>query len=236
MKKVFADGVLQFNDTLAQISIDLTDNFRLVNPFRGEFSEEIKKITKEFYFKYYNDKNKRIMILGSSPARRGTAITGVPFEDAQHLLEQTGIAIKGFNINKASSNFLYDVIEKYGGSKEFYSNFYLNFVCPLGIVRVNDKGHEVNCNYYENKYLMQSLNDFILKMITKQLELLNIDTSVCYCIGSGANFEYLKLLNEKYHFFGDIIPLEHPRFIMQYNSKDKEKFMNKYLQAFNYKK
>ena len=40
-------------------------------------------------------------------------------------------------------------------------------------------------------------------------------------------------LNEKYGFFNNIIPLEHPRFIMQYNSKDKEIFLEKYLNALN---
>lgn len=34
-----------------------------------------------------------------------------------------------------------------------------------------------------------------------------------------------------YNFFEKIIPLEHPRYIMQYNSKNKETFINKYLAA-----
>ncbi|EAF3770136.1 DUF4918 family protein, partial [Listeria monocytogenes] len=33
------------------------------------------------------------------------------------------------------------------------------------------------------------------------------------------------------HFFDTIIPLEHPRFIMQYNSKNKDVYMKKYLSA-----
>ena len=37
--------------------------------------------------------------------------------------------------------------------------------------------------------------------------------------------------NKKYHFFKEIIPLEHPRFIMQYNSKRKDEFIMKYLNA-----
>ena len=52
-----------------------------------------------------------------------------------------------------------------------------------------------------------------------------------YCIGSGENYEFLKKINEKYCFFDKIIPLEHPRFIMQYNSKNKEYYLNKYLSA-----
>lgn len=79
------------------------------------------------------------MILGSSPARRGTAITGIPYEDAQHLQNQTGIFIDDFYVNKSSSSFLYDVIDMYGGTDKFYSDFYMNFICPLGIVKINSK-------------------------------------------------------------------------------------------------
>lgn len=57
-----------------------------------------------------------------------------------------------YYINKSSSGFLFDVIREYGGCQEFY----MNFVCPLGIVRTNEKGNEVNCNYYENKKLQES--------------------------------------------------------------------------------
>ncbi|HAJ56002.1 MAG TPA: DUF4918 domain-containing protein, partial [Lactobacillus sp.] len=43
-----------------------------------------------FYKKYFNDTKPRRLILGSSPARRGTAITGVPFEDEDELKKETG--------------------------------------------------------------------------------------------------------------------------------------------------
>jgi hypothetical protein len=225
----FADKVLSFNKLLSKINIDLPKTFSLVNPFVGDGCKQIEKITNMFYNKFYSDKNKRIMILGSSPARRGTAITGIPYEDAEHLYSQTGICVEEFYVNKASSNFLYEVIERYGGCEKFYSKFYMNFVCPLGIVKTNEKGHNVNCNYYDNKLLEHSLYDFMINSLKKQLTF-NIDTKVCYCIGSGANFEFLTKINGEYKFFDRIIPLEHPRFIMQYNSKDKEKFLRKYLE------
>ena len=34
-----------------------------------------------------------------------------------------------------------------------------------------------------------------------------------------------------YNLFKEIIPLEHPRFIMQYNSKNKDLYLKKYLEA-----
>ncbi|HAJ56001.1 MAG TPA: DUF4918 domain-containing protein, partial [Lactobacillus sp.] len=51
--------------------------------------------------------------------------------------------------NRGSSSFLYDVMDKYGGKDKFYKDFFLSFVCPLGLIKINEKGNEVNCNYYE---------------------------------------------------------------------------------------
>ncbi|MBC1752752.1 uracil-DNA glycosylase family protein, partial [Listeria seeligeri] len=98
------------------------------------------------------------------------------------------------------------------------------------IVRTNAKGNEVNCNYYENKKLQEALTSFILKSLRSQLDF-GIDKSVCYCIGSGENYDFLSKINKEYQFFETIIPLEHPRFITQYNSKNKDMYLEKYLRA-----
>lgn len=231
-KVTFGDRVLEFSAHLSKVSIDMPEGFKIINPFNGSNKDQINEVTKMFYNKYYSDNKLRRLIIGSSPARRGTAVTGIPYEDAIHLQNTIGIYIDDFYVNKSSSNFLYDVIDKYGGSEKFYSDFYTNFVCPLGIVRMNQKGKEVNCNYYENKKVCDLLSSFILESIKKQIEF-GIDTSVVYCIGSGENYAYLTNLNNKYHFFEKIVPLEHPRFIMQYNLNRKDEFIQKYLDALN---
>ncbi len=233
--KNFSDNVLTFNDWLSNVKIKLPNNYEFCNPFKGVNKSKISKISTLFYNKYYNDNNKRYLILGSSPARKGTAVTGIPFEDASHLYKETGIMIDNFYINKSSSNFLYDVMNQYGGCKEFYKDYYMNFVCPLGIVNVNDKGNIVNSNYYENKKLENTLYDFIVESLKMQISF-GIDTSVCFCIGSGENFKFLTKINERYNLFDKIIALEHPRFIMQYNSKNKDKYLNKYMNALKNKK
>lgn len=231
-EKTFAQKVIQFDENLSNISIELPEDFKIINPFNGDKKESVHKIVTSFYKKFYNDRNNRRLILGSSPARRGTAVTGVPFEDAMHLQKETGIIIDKFYINKSSSGFLYEVIEKYGGCEKFYSDFYMNFVCPVGIVKINSKGKDVNCNYYDNKKLQEALYSLIINSIKAQIDF-GIDTSVCYCIGSGKNYDFMTKINNKYHFFKKIIPLEHPRFIMQYNSKHKDEFLKKYLDALN---
>lgn len=233
-QKTFSDRVLEFNEWLSNMSLDLFDNYTISNPFNGKNKEKIKKITNTFYREYYNDHNKRYLILGSSPARKGTATTGIPFEDASHLYKETGIKIDNFYINKSSSDFLYDVIEQYGGCEKFYSDFFMSFVCPLGIVNVNSKGNEVNSNYYENKKLENVLYNFIVDSLKRYIDF-GIDTSVCFCIGSGENFKFLTKINKQYKFFDKIVALEHPRFIMQYNSKNRDKYLSKYVTTLNNK-
>ena len=229
---MFKDKVLEFNKYLSKIDIELPKGFKIINPFNSENKNIINEVTNNFYSTFYSDNNKRRLILGSSPARRGTAVTGVPYEDAAHLKSITSISIDDFHINKSASNFLYEVIDKYGGSKKFYSKFYMNFICPLGIVRINSNGNQVNCNYYENKKVENTLYEFIVESINKQIEF-GIDTSVVYCIGSGENYNFLVKLNDEYKWFDKIVPLEHPRYIMQYNSKNKDEYMKKYLDALN---
>lgn len=228
--RTIAERILNFDANLSKKSIVLPEGYRIINPFTGTQKEHVRATASAFYKKYYNDNCPRRMILGSSPARRGTAVTGIPFEDAEHLQAETGIVIDEFYINKSSSGFLYEVMEAYGGCSRFYADFYMNFVCPLGIVKTNIKGNEVNCNYYDNKELQKSLYSFIVDTLKSQLEF-GIDTSVCYCIGSGENYSFLSKINYEYDFFDTIVPLEHPRFIMQYNSKKKDEFLEKYINA-----
>lgn len=226
MNKTNSEKILKYCDTLSKINIEPFDNYKIINPYFDN-KEQIKLITKKFYNKYYNDNKKRKLILGSNPARRASATTGIPFEDAIHLQQETGIFIDNFYVNKSSSNFLYDVINEYGGCNKFYNDFYMNFVFPLGITKTT-KGKQTNCNYYEIKNFEKKLKKYIIESI-KEILTFNIDTSICYCIGSGKNYEFLLNLNKEYSFFEKIIPLEHPRFIMQYNSKNKDLYLKKYL-------
>lgn len=229
----FSREILNFNNELAAISIDLPDKFKIINPYSGDQKEAVLKTTSIFYQKYFNDLNSRRLILGSSPARRGTAVTGVPFEDAETLQNETGILIDNFHINQSASNFLNELMNRYGGRKRFYGDFYPNFVCPFGLARINSKGNEVNCNYYENKKIQKLLFPYMISSIRKQLNF-GIDTSICYCIGSGENYKVLTEINQNYHFFKTIISLEHPRFITQYNSINKDMYVEKYLKSLNH--
>lgn len=223
-----AEQILKFNNEISIKSIEMPIGIRALNPFRGENSDLIKKSATAFYQKFYSDTHKRRLILGSTPSRMSTMTTGIPFADTNHLVHECKIQLGDFIAPQVSSSFIYDVIREYGGVKKFYNDFYMNFVCPLGLVRVNSKGNQVNCDYYESKELQDTLYPFILESIHRLIDF-RIDTSVCYCIGSGENYKFLERLNKQHKLFTQIIPLEHPRFIMQYNSKCKEEYITKYL-------
>jgi hypothetical protein len=57
------------------------------------------------------------------------------------------------------------------------------------------------------------------------------DASVCYCIGCGENFRFLSNINMKERYFEKIVPLEHPRFITQYNPGRRDEFIEKYVRV-----
>jgi hypothetical protein len=78
---------------------------------------------------------------------------------------------------------------------------------------------------------MEAVYEAMIKNIRKQIKL-GVVTDVCFCFGTGKNEKFLKKINEEHQFFKKIIPLEHPRFIMQYKFKTKDIYIGKYLQAF----
>ena len=76
------------------------------------------------------------------------------------------------------------------------------------------------------------LRDFIVESLMHQLSF-GIKSDVCFCLGEGENFKYLKLLNEDLRIFDRIIPLAHPRFIMQYRRKKMLEYVDDYLMKLN---
>lgn len=229
-ESTFSDQIDQFHRFLSETRQKIPYGYQVINPFQGGDLHRTKERVRIFYNKFYNDCNKRRMIIGSSPARRGSALTGIPFENPKRISKLTDLTTEGYYVSKGSSDFLELVMEDFGGIENFYSMFYMTFVCPIGLVRTNSKGNLVNVNYYESQTLLKSLYPFIVESLKRQLTL-EIDTTICYCIGSGENFKFLSTLNLEYQFFDKIVPLEHPRYITQYHPQKKEFYRQKYMDA-----
>ena len=61
----------------------------------------------------------------------------------------------------------------------------------------------------------------------------NFANNVAICMGQGKNYKYFQKINEQYQFFDLIIPLPHPRWVMQYRRKHMETFVKNYVDQLN---
>ncbi|PWK75982.1 uncharacterized protein DUF4918 [Mucilaginibacter oryzae] len=225
----FADRVIRFNEQLIYTGDPLPPGIRILNPFK-EYPQTMR-IVDAFYHRYYNDNNQRHIILGINPGRFGGGLTGIPFTDPKRLMSECHIPYEGKLSHEPSSVFVYEVINAFGGAEAFYNKIYINSPCPLGFTSIDEKGREKNYNYYDSKDLTKAVYHFMIENIRKQIAL-GVNTDKCFCFGTGKNETFLKKLNDEYRFFGEIIALEHPRFIMQYKTKSKQFYIDKYLAAF----
>src|SRR6185437_1462104 len=90
----------------------LPKGISIMNPFKDEVANSIAT---KFYKKFYNDTNRRYLILGINPGRFGGGITGVPFTDPKRLIEKCGIDYKCELKHEPSSVFIYEMIDAFGG-------------------------------------------------------------------------------------------------------------------------
>lgn len=181
----------------------------------------------QFFNKFYHDNNPRHFIFGINPGRFGSGITGVGFTDAAHLESHCNIPNTFSKRIETSAEFIYKVIDAYGGSAKFYKDFYITAVSPVGFTK---KGN--NYNYYDDKELSQKLEPFIINNIRSQLQFGQKNRDII-CIGQGKNLQYLKELNKKYDLFENIYALPHPRWVMQYRRKELDKHIAHYLAVFD---
>lgn len=217
---MFSDKVLQFYNSL-KLDVKLPEKVEVMNPYQDRNTFEL---CSRFYKKFYHDSEKRTLILGINPGRFGGGITGVPFTDPVKLETYCGITNTLQKKAELSADFIYTMIEAYGGVEKFYQHYFIGAVCPLGFTKEGK-----NINYYDQQDLEKAVYPFIIEAMRKQLSL-GINTHVCFCLGEGKNFKFLSKLNEEYSFFKKIVPLPHPRFIMQYRRKKISDFIRLYVE------
>ncbi len=227
MDKTFADQVVKFNKNL-NYSGSLPDGFQVLNPYLD--NPETMIVMEKFYHKYYNDSNQRKFLIGINPSRHGAGVTGVPFTDTKRLESVCGIKMKSAHTHEVSSVFIYDMIAGYGGAEAFYKDVYINSPFPLAIVR-KSKGSWINANYYDDKELFKDVKGFMIDSLKKHISL-NLDTSEVFILGK-KNADFISKLNEEASLFEKMTVLEHPRYIQQYKSKEKDLYIDKYILALN---
>jgi hypothetical protein len=217
----FSESVLDFYQGL-QLNRRLPAGVSYMNPFSDEAAFDV---TRKFYQLFYGDNHTRRIILGINPGRFGGGITGIPFTDPINLELYCGIPNDFAKKPELSSTFMYMMIDAYGGPGRFYKDYFITALSPLGFVKDGK-----NLNYYDIPKLKTAVEPFVIDCLKKQLSM-NVDRHRAYCLGEGENFRYLTSLNERYEFFKEIIPLPHPRFIMQYKRKLLQEYINRYIQT-----
>jgi hypothetical protein len=217
----WADNLLHFYSNLQPPR--LPKNIQWLHP---QQEEKVIDILQKFLHKYYNDNKPRQLILGINPGRFGAGVTGVNFTAPRQLTDILKIGHHLKMQSELSAEFIYTMIEAYGGVRKFYNQFFIGSVCPLGFIKEGK-----NINYYDDKNLLKIVEPFIVDCINRQVSF-NVDRTTCYCIGGEKNFKYLQKLNNQHTWFENIVPLPHPRFIMQYRRKKLDEYVQLYLEAF----
>lgn len=215
----FAEQILSFYKSLS-FNNAVPAGVEVMNPYQDETTFDL---CSKFYRKFYSDNSPRTFIFGINPGRLGGGVTGVPFTDPIKLEKFCGIDNTLEKKAELSADFIYQMIDAYGGTKLFYSDYFISAVCPLGFTKDGN-----NLNYYDDKELQKNAGQFIITSFQSQLKF-PVNRDVCFCLGEGKNFEYFKKLNAEHRFFKKIIPLPHPRFIMQYKRKKVTDFINVYI-------
>ena len=173
----FAEKVNTYNLRL-NYKGKLPEGIRIMNPFRE--NDTVLPASKLFYDKFYSDQNPRKLILGINPGRLGAGTTGIPFTDTKRLSTFCNIEVKDRSTHEPSSVFVYDMISRYGGVARFYKDHFINSVCPLGFIRLNEKGKWVNCNYYDYPELVEMVTPFMLSNLGNWLGWVSTRRSVMF--------------------------------------------------------
>jgi hypothetical protein len=211
-------SILKFYRSLS-IEATLPPGVEVMNPYLDETTFQL---TSRFFKRFYNDRGQRTMIMGINPGRFGAGVTGVPFTDPIKL-EQCGIPNTLKKKTELSADYVYTMIDAYGGPEKFYGKFYISALSPLGFTKDGK-----NLNYYDIRELQNAIEPYMIACIETQLGF-GVNREICFCLGEGKNFDYLSRLNAKHRFFKTIVPLAHPRFIMQYKRKSIQLYVKDYL-------
>lgn len=216
-----ATQILNYHFQL-KTDVELPDRVEWLYPYDVE---AVQQSMQAFFSKYFSDTKRRFMLVGINPGRFGAGITGLPFTDPIRMESACGLENNFKKRQELSSVFVYDVIDAMGGPAQFYRDFYITSICPLGFVKDGK-----NYNYYDSKELTAAVMPLILDNFKRHLEM-GFSDQVAFSMGQGKNFKFLQQLNAKHGFFKEVHPLPHPRWVMQYRLKRKLEFVDQYVET-----
>lgn len=220
------DQILAFYQGLELNESSLPPDTRVMNPYAAK-SEEVARLLDGYYGKYYNDNRPRGLILGINPGRLGAGQTGIPFTDTPALRDYLRIKTS-IDTRETSSEFVYKVVDAFGGPESFFQKWFIGAACPLGFLHLNAKGNWINWNYYDDEALFEGVKEFMIEQLIAQKAICG-DPKKAIVWGTGKNMKYLQKINKEAKLFEELIPLEHPRFVMQYRRKRLDEYLQKFV-------
>jgi hypothetical protein len=133
------------------------DLLKFHKDFTSEFSKELEKLNigilsdfcnnkevmLEFYHRYIEPNEPKIVLCGINPGKCGAGQTGVPFFDFNSLSKILPNIKR--NDTEKSAQFMYSIIEHFGVD-DFFKNFYLSNISCIGFYNLRTGK---NINYYE---------------------------------------------------------------------------------------
>ena len=216
----FAESMIHFYSGLS-LKLKRSKDVQVLNPF---IETEVMKACEWYHNKYCKNEGERVFLFGINPGRFGAGVTGIPFTDPVQI-EAIGFKNEWQKRHELSALYIDDMINAYGGRKKFSNDYYISSICPLGFIK-----HGKNINYYDEKNLILDTEAFIVNKLKAQINA-GARTDICFSLGKGQNFKYFQKLNKRKKLFDKIIPLPHPRWVMQYKKKDKEKHIEATIAA-----
>lgn len=220
MTESFADQAIAYYNSLREPT-NLPPGVDVINPYH---TEEVKRIVQTFYSQFFSDNQPRIFVMGINPGRFGAGVTGISFTTPQNLDRYCGIPNNLPPTPELSSRFIYQVVEAFGGAQAFYRRFFLTSLFPLALTKVGK-----NYNFYDDRATTAALWPAIKEAVKTQVAF-GADRRVAVCLGR-KNEAFLRRLNEQEGFFEQIVPLDHPRYILQYKSRLARTYVEQYLQT-----
>lgn len=214
----WSDNILKYHLSIQPPPI-LPDHVQWIYPYQ---KSEVQRCMTRFYSQFFDDQNQRILILGINPGRFGAGVTGIPFTDPVQL-EKLTIQNTFEKKQELSSQFIYKMIDACQGPVKFYSKFYLTSALPFGLIS-NGK----NFNYYDQQEIKNSTIPMIKDHISEMMKW-GSSENIAYCLGQGKHAQILSKLNDDNNWWKKLIPLPHPRWILQYKRKQELDFINLYL-------
>jgi Uracil DNA glycosylase superfamily len=193
----------------------------LMNPYK---TKRVQLVVRKFFDKFYSDNDARTFVFGINPGRFGCGTTGIAFTDPVALRESCEIENDfGFR-REISSQFIYEMINEFGGTKKFYSKVFVTAIYPLALIKDGK-----NYNYYDSKKLYAVLRSEILKSVSTQI---SFGARREFAVSLGKkNADFLSEINQELGYFKEIKVLEHPRYIMQYRRKKLKEYIKKYIRV-----